>query len=189
MPDSRRSALLPLAKAARDLLAQRLEQILERRSRAGLDEDLRRHSGQEAELSEPTVSGLRERHAYEIIRLSRSSHTRRVTREVGRDMNEGAAKLGHGSLIAGIDTYHRGCPNIDLIDLGRRHFRLHDQVVPARDDGHDGVAAANHSAHGVNGEGMDDAGTWCANVDAIELILRGDHSFGQFGNLALRVAQ
>ena len=74
---------LSLPEAARDLLTQRLEQVLQRRSRIGLDEDFRRHAGQESESLEPCDFGLRQRHAYDIIDLSRPGRTRLVAREVG----------------------------------------------------------------------------------------------------------
>ena len=57
----------PLAEGARDLVVQRLEQILQRRALVGLDEGLDRHAGNEADVLETRHLRGRQRDADGVI--------------------------------------------------------------------------------------------------------------------------
>jgi hypothetical protein len=60
------------------------------------------------------------------------------------------------------------------------------ELVGARDDLHQNFAVADDAAGGMNGELVDGAGLWRAEVDALELIL-GDRDplpeLGYFGRI------
>src|SRR5712691_3173574 len=58
-----------LPERPRDLLAQRLEQILQRRALIGLDERLHRHSGNDLEIAETADLLLRQGGAHQVIGL------------------------------------------------------------------------------------------------------------------------
>src|SRR5262249_60061916 len=78
----------PLAEGPGDLLAQRLEQVLQGRARIGLDEDLRGHAGQQVKVAKPLGFSLRQRYAHKVIGLGRRGSARLVAREVGGAMNQ-----------------------------------------------------------------------------------------------------
>ena len=71
-----------------DLVAQGLEEVLQRGARIGLDERLCGHSGNQPEFAEPLKLCLRKRGAHQIIRLRLRPRTRRLAGEIGGDMSQ-----------------------------------------------------------------------------------------------------
>ena len=178
----------PLAEGASDLIAQRLDQVLQRRAGVGLDEHLRRHAGNQPKFAQTIDFRLRQRRVNEVVGRY-SSCARLLAREIGRDMGHDAVELGHRALVAGHNP-HGGLPaDLDLVDVLRRHLDFQDEFFALGHDLHDRFTVADYATDGVDGQQVDDARVGRANVDALELVVGGDHALDQLGDLALRLAQ
>jgi hypothetical protein len=91
-------------------------------------------------------------------------------------------------LIEGGEPQAGLLPNVELFDVRRRNLGLDRQLVSVRHDQHQGIGRAHHAADRVYAELMNDAVLRCADIHALELIIRGDLSLDKLADLAVDLA-
>src|SRR6185312_11273525 len=153
-----------------ELVLQGLDQIRHHAAFAGLNESLDRHAWDELDLAEPRDLAFRHGNTGVVVRLTGAL----VGRGVGGNARDRAVDFRRCAQIERRETQHCRLTNLNLVDVARIDLGLDLQVVRFRNDQHDGVTSRDDSAYSVHFRLEHDAILWCANVDALELVLRRD---------------
>jgi hypothetical protein len=107
--------------------------------------------------------------AHDVVALARAL----ILRDVGRDAAERAGDLRRRALVESGEAQPSRLADVQLIDVLGRDLRFDGEQIRLRHDQHDRVGGRHDAADGMHRELMHDAILRRADVDVLELILRG----------------